>query len=205
VIQLLLYERTGGENHLRVFGAMCLGLPWIKDEGLILWLSLACLGALVAYPKLGWRTWVLAWPGAASLLGWGLFKRWVQVPPNRDILPITPSTLAGHVDRLWPLMREVAREMMNLGHWSLLWLGVVVAVLVSIFRGRANARAWLAPSLAVVVPFCVYTGIYLFSAAPDYLVHFWTSYPRLLLQLAPAGIVAAIFASCERWVRPREQ
>ena len=192
VVFLLRYLRSGAAGDLRCFAAFSAGLPWIKTEGSILWLCLALIGAAFSFPKLRARSLLVALPGLVTWGIWACFKGWMHVPPYNAFMPVTPSNFLAHADRILPVIRATTTELGNLDHWSVLWFGVAAAAIALVITHRT--RVTMALVAAVLVPIALETTVYFFSAQASFLAHLLNSYCRLLLQVAPAGIVLVALA-----------
>lgn len=179
-------------GHLRLFAGILALLPWVKSEGAILFLCLGGLAAMAAFPVIGWRVGLLALPGGGVIVSWALFQRLIHALPNNVFLPVTAQNLMANADRIAPIMGEALRELTNLYHWNLLWFGVACVLGTFVFRSPIKARVRSILAAGLLVPLLLELGVYLFSAYPSYMMHFRLSFPRLLLQLAPLGLLILV-------------
>ena len=197
-----LWLMLGRNDSFGVF-AMCLGcLPWIKNEGAILWLvgagtaSMALLAS--RWPR---RRLLYLAPGLFVIVGWRLFLRSVAVAPTRDFLAIRPSTFLANAHRLPSICRVIAAEFMTWENWGVYWLIVALAGLVLLYHWRLLSNRLLL--VAALLPFSLYSGVYVFSAWHLYLEHVASSIPRLLAQLVPVTLLA-IGAAVAQFLRTGE-
>lgn len=194
VVYLLDYARGGSAAALRIF-SLCLALlPWVKRDGAVLWASLLVIGAVI-----GWRRRELARvllagaPGLAVLAGWKLFLARAHVPANTDLLAVTPGVLLEHIERLSMVALFLLRESVNLSRWSLLW-PALLAALWQLARRVDTREAATLLAAAIFLPAGCFGGVYCFSAWPDVWLHIATSFPRLLIDVAPAAALATALA-----------
>jgi hypothetical protein len=195
VLYLVAFLRDKTTSDLRFFMATSAVMPWIKTEGSILWLCVAVLALLMTFSHLRLRALLLVVPGAGMIALWALFQKIMQVPRQPVFLPVTFATLLVNADRSFPLARETLLELGNLKHWSILWAGVAFALLWLVSFGRTRSSFVIV--CALVVPLMVFPSIYLFTSGTGYLEHLWQSFPRLVLQLAPTGVLAIALALSE--------
>jgi hypothetical protein len=194
VIHLLSFLRYSSRSDLRLFAAVIGVLPWIKSEGTILWLCLSLIAVPVVFPRLGWSSLLLPLPGLGCALLWRIFWSLIHGPPSGVFLPVTPSTLVSHAHRIVPVLLGVAAEMGNTVHWGLLWLGVGLALVQMVCLSKQDPKIRWVTGMSFLFPLACYSMIYPFSAMASYSFHFWSSFPRLLLQLAPTGLLMIFLA-----------
>jgi len=178
-------------------------LPWIKRDGTVLWACLVAIGAVV-----GWRRRTLFpvllanAPGLVVVCGWKVFTTCMHVSASKDFLPAQPTTFFANVDRLSLVAVFLLRESVNCARWSLLWPAVFVALWQLARDSRSQA---LASTLAasIFLPTACFAGVYCFSAWPDIWLHISTSFPRLLIDVAPVASLAVALAlpSPRAWMK----
>jgi hypothetical protein len=178
----LTAERAGAFQ----FGAIAMALlPWVKREGIILWVCAAGCAALIAWRRR--KPSLLLWlvPGLVILLGWRLYliSQCVVVPAEYS--RVTVSTIADNAGRVPSILFALLAEMGALDHWSIFWPILMGASAFFVLRAR-NARLVML-TLALVVPLAGYGAAYVFSAWPNYHAHIASSLPRLFLQLMLLG------------------
>jgi ABC-type nitrate/sulfonate/bicarbonate transport system permease component len=106
---------------------------------------------------------------------------------------MNPGTLLSNVRRLPAIYHVIAVEVTTWQSWGVYWIlfGLAAFILLWHWRTLSN-RLLLAGTL---LPFALYSAIYIFSAWDFYLDHVASSVPRLLAQFVPAtllGIGAAL-------------
>jgi hypothetical protein len=85
---------------------------------------------------------------------------------------------------------------MNFHVWSLFWIVVAVASVYLLRRLRDPENLILLTAL--FVPMGLYLSVYVFSNWPDYLDHVGLSISRLLMHVAPVGLLIAVLAVFSR-------
>lgn len=183
VIYLLEYWQTGERASLWLVSLLGSVLPWVKQEGGLLWLCLLIPAGLIAVMRgRRYELWILALPGVFFLSAWRIFLELVNASATPEYLPVTLGTLWNNLGRGPTIVWAVLIEMMKWRSWSLLWLAPILALpLLSSRRLRAPAAVMLS---AVVLPVCLYSAIYIFSAWNPFTLHLDSSLPRLLLQVS---------------------
>ena len=189
VIYLLDCWKTKAAGALYLFGCLAGVLPWIKREGIILWLCLVALAIVKVAPARQLRSLlIVVLPGAITFTGWNLFIRLVHTQMGQDYLPFTLSTLSSNLGRLPEIVRVLVGEMLiNWHFWSLLWPGVILALPLFISKGPRKQPVGLL--LAVALPVILYSATYLFSSWVPFMGHVYTSLYRLLLQVSLVAIL----------------
>jgi hypothetical protein len=188
VVYLLDYWRTNADGAIRLFSALAAVLPWIKQEGSLLWL---CLVAL-AIPKLARDSQIkpflaVVLPGSFTFIGWNSFVRLIHAPVGQDFLPFTPAVFWSNLGRAVEIGHVVAGQMLNWYDWSLLWPGVILAL--PLFISKSSRKQPVTLLSAITLPVILYSGIFLFSAWSPYIDHVYTSISRLLLQVSLVAIL----------------
>jgi hypothetical protein len=200
VIYLLEYIDTGGKGPLRMAGIIAAILPWVKQEGILLWLCIVLILAFKAVLRQDTKTFLLVvcLPGVALVASWQTFLRIVHAPQGGDFLPLSLTVFRSNIGRIMVLSQWLGNELVNWHNWGLLWPAFAISLLSSASK-RACRFNW-AMAAVVVVPLLVYTGIYVFSALSPFMNHVKFSLPRLMLQ---TSLVAVLFVSLslpEIWV-----
>jgi hypothetical protein len=186
VVYLLDYGRNDSRGSLPVAAALAALLPWIKQEGSILWGSVAVLAVLLL-PRREIRALLLMMaPGALVWVGWQIFLRLVDGNLRSDHEPVTLEAILTNLDRTGPIVSSLMQELSSWSRWGILWPAVLVAVLFGMSR-RRGLLLWTA--LATLMPVSVYLGSYYFSRWEPVTVHIETSLPRLLLHVAPLAVL----------------
>ncbi len=179
---------------LSLFAAVLSCLPWIKNEGMILWAVTGLIAAgFLFILKRSRRQLLTLVPGLFLILLWRLFLRSVAVAPSRDFLPMNPANFLSNVNRVPSIYHAIALEITTWQNWGIYWIlfGLAAVILVFYWRALSN-RLLLAGTL---LPLALYSVVYIFSGWDFYLDHVASSIPRLLAQFVPAtllGIGAAL-------------
>ena len=194
VIYLLEYWETGETRLLILSGALGAMMPWVKQDGMILWACLVAVALIGTVRTRQWRAFMLlVLPGALFLGLWKIFLYLVQAEVYQIFYPVTWATLRNNIDRVPWIARLIVQEMMNWRYWSLLWVVPLVG-LVQLFdrRSRKLTAAWLA---LIFFPVALYGSTYIFSRWEPFTQHVELSLGRLLLHVAPIVVlgVALLF------------
>jgi hypothetical protein len=185
---LLLWFKASDSRFLVVFAACSALLPWIKSEGIILWLVIVLLGFVLGLAKRRLGQFVLSLaPGAILILAWRIYLRLVHLSPHSDFVRPSFGALRDNIGRLGDIFGILFAELSEAVHWSIFWLLAAVA-LIYLFASRKLERIALAS--AVIIPILLYSVIYVFSTWSSYSAHMTSSIPRLLLHVMPVGWLA---------------
>jgi len=182
------YWETGVPDTLYLTASLGAVLPWVKQEGAVLWLIIAALVAVKAATRRQFRAVLgIVTPGLVIVLVWIAFLRVVKAPFLGAFLPLRPGTLWAHLDR-WPLVLTATfREMADWTHWSLMWPGLLLTLpLMKSSERRAQVVVLL---IGVIAPVISYSWAYVFSSYADFMEHVNTSLSRLLLHVAPVAVL----------------
>lgn len=186
---LLLFQRTGDANCLRLSAAAFTLLPWLKREGAILWSVAAFCMVLIIFTQRRRKILLAALlPGLVIIVGWHLQLKAIGVAPSRDFVPATFATLSRNIERTWLICRTVLHELVQTDRWSVFWLLVLAAFIYRL--GQVRDLTLLLLSTAVIAPIAAYSCTYFFSSWPDLGAHIQTSFPRLLLHVTPLSWLA---------------
>lgn len=182
-------EEKEPAGDLAIAGWLAAALPWIKQEGTVLFLvSVLGLG-LLALGRAGWRQLPrLAGPGLAVLIAWWAFVRAEKVETAQVFLHPTLALLRERL-HLWDDVAAVmARLAFSPGPWGLLWILFPLAILLGLVP-RHGRRRTLFLAGAVAVPLGIFSFPYLFSLWNPVTLHVENSFSRILLQLSLPAIV----------------
>lgn len=194
---LSVFASENSKMALSAFIALAAMLPWMKHEGIVLWLVLGSCGAFIIWRRRGIFPALLSiLPGLAVILSWKIYLIMMHARLSQDFLSINFSLLHSNFYRLGPVLASLFEEATTISHWSLLWVATFLAFL-NFACCRRNERAILV-MICSVTPLALYCCTYLFSAWPDYLHHVRSSLPRLLLQVAPLSILSIALALAPR-------
>lgn len=191
-VYLLDYVRNRNARALWLVAVLAATLPWIKNEGAILW---ACLTAVTLVVGLTRRTVLpglaVGLPGLGVLVSWKALLAMLRVSHGHDFLPVTAKTLAEHWSRLGEIAVWMAGEMIRLPSWGALWPVFAAAlVLPGLWRSQ-ELRAAL--GALVLLPLAAYTSLFIFTKWA-LLEHMEAAAPRLLLQVAPVALLGVALA-----------
>ena len=176
------------DTFFRLYAACLALLPWVKRDGLILWVVAAACGVfIISRTRRSARHFLALLPGLLIICGWRFYLAAMHAPQSADFLPMNLETFSSHLDRIPPLFSALWAEFHNLPTWSLFWL--VVAVGVAYLLGQMRKPGIPVLLTALFVPIVLYLLIYVFSSWPNYLEHVGLSISRLLLHVAPVGFL----------------
>jgi hypothetical protein len=125
--------------------------------------------------------------GFLLFLGWQFYLHAHHVSAPADFARLNAGTQWQHVDRLVPVLLELARNLADWRAWTLLWEGALAAFFVLFCQGEVRRASFFL--FALLPPLCFDVAVCLCSAWPDYLLHLNLSLSRLLLQSAPTAAV----------------
>jgi len=185
---LLCWYREDTVSNISIFAGCLALLPWIKSEGLILWVLLVFFGLCLSLPKHRTRQVILALlPGLFIGVGWRLYLRLMHTFPRSDFAHPSFSLLHQNFGRLADIGRVFSEDVSTPVYWSIFWLLAAVAIGYAL-AARKLEKVILA--MAVLLPIVLYPLAYVFSTWPSYTAHMTSSLPRLLLHVVPAGWLA---------------
>jgi hypothetical protein len=201
---LSIFARENSRTALAIFVALAAALPWIKRDGVILWLVLASCGSWIIWRRRGVVSAMLSLlPGIFVIAAWQIFLRRMHVHTPREFLSVTPSVLLSNLHRLGPITLSLLKELSTLRHWSLLWLLTIFAFFCLAWRNRSERTLVL--FICTTLPIALYCLTYFFSAWPEYSEHVSSSLGRLLLHVAPLALLAIALALAPRQMAASEQ
>lgn len=196
---LLVFARDNSAGGLSIFVMLWAILPWIKREGMILWLVLAVCGTFVIWRRRGVPAAAASLlPGLAAIASWQIYLHAMHARAAQDFLPVTPANFASNFHRAGAICQSLIRALISTGQWNLLWFASVIAFLCLMLRNR-NRETWMIV-VCTVSPIILYSCTYFFSAWSDYQRHMDSSLPRLLLHVAPLSILAIAAALAPRQI-----
>jgi hypothetical protein len=181
---LLCASQSDNADCFRIYAACLALLPWVKREGVILWLIAAVCGGFVV-----WRSkrsprylWALL-PGLCVAVAWRVYLSQMHAVSSSDFTAVNFTTLSANIHRLGPILSTFASEFGDTRAWGLFWLVAAVGGVYFVRRYR-DARA-IVLFMAIGAPLATYTFIYIFSNWSDYHRHVGLSISRLLMQVTP--------------------
>ena len=191
-LYLLLWWRGGRPADAVLMGLLAGGAAWTKKEGLPVALLLVLAFAAGEFLRrdawLRARAWTMMWVilGAAALpLPWLLFTH-IMHPLGRDFLPLTPAEFMAHAGRLPHIATFFVLQMLAFKNWSLLWLALAGALLLTARRLTPSGRGLL---LLLLGQLGIYVVAFVFSDWQPYTAHVQTSLDRLLVQTVPLALL----------------
>jgi hypothetical protein len=193
---LLCACRTKDQSAFWIYAGCLALLPWVKREGIILWLVAAVCGVLVIWrTKRPWTHLFALLPGALVIFAWRFYLWKAHYAASSDFLAVNFASFSNNVHRLGPILRAFLSEFANLTTWSLFWLLVAIGGIYFVRRYRDIRSAVLL--IAVLAPIGVYALIYVFSNWPDYQEHILFSVSRLLMHVASLACLTLSAALAE--------
>jgi hypothetical protein len=194
---LLVFARDNSAGGVAIFVMLATVLPWIKREGMILWLVLAVCGVFVIWRRRGaLAAAVPLLPGIAMIASWQIYLHAMHARPAQDFVPVTFSAFAANFHHAGAIAPSLCYALTATGQWNLLWFASVIAFGCLLLRTRTR-ETWLIVVCAVS-PIILYSCTYFFSAWADYQHHINSSLPRLLMHVAPLSILAIALAFAPR-------
>ncbi len=196
VVAIVDYLLTGSMGDFRLAIALTAVLPWLKRDGvgaMVIALALLLLATL-AHRRLRLTTSaVILLPALLVFGGWKLFLAWLGAGlQSSDTLPVTLSSLTSNLGRLADILPAYGRELGRRSHWGILW-GAVLLVLPWLGWPKPRPTA-VVLVLATAAPLVLFPLVFIFSAWSDYMLHMSTTVDRLVLQVAPVGVLLVTLA-----------
>ncbi len=196
VICLLEYAAQGGGRALMLCG-FCAGiLPWVKQEGAVLWAILCAVACCVAWRRREVARALMAGvPGVAVIVGWKFFLAFAKTPPSTEFLPLRMETFAANIDRVPFIVNFLARQIFDWHRWSALWIAMLFA-LWQLARSKEKNVAGILTA-CIFLPIAFFSSVYIFSGWDDFRIHVSTSLPRLLIDVSLVAVlsIALVFPS----------
>lgn len=194
IVFLLEYFEDDDADALRLFGLLAASMCWLKREGAILWGCLIVLAMIGIIRRRDFhKTATAVLPGLVMLIGWRIFLNVAKPSSGNEFLPVTASTLRNNLWRAPDIAQTVLQEMLSWRRWGVLWIAAFLAATLLMFDRRRQPRIVL--PLAVAAPVAIYSGIFLFSAWGDFLLHLTNAFPRLLIQVSLVAVLMAAVAA----------
>lgn len=189
----LLECLEGPDNTWRMAASLIAVLPWVKQEGAILWLSLlfvAGIGCLGRPHRLRSLIPLFA-PGLLGIVAWQAFVRGLEIEVGRDFVAVTLANLRSNLPRAPDIAVRLGNELADWKTWGFLWPVFLIALVLP--GSDSFRRRRLAFAAAVALPTFFYAGTFVFSRW-SYLDHMNVSLARLLLHTAFTAILAIALA-----------
>jgi hypothetical protein len=185
---LLVAWRNDERGWFGIYAACLALLPWIKREGVVLWLVAAVCGAFVIlHKRKSYSHFLALLPGLLVMAGWRFYLSRMHAASSPDFFPINFATFGANIHRAGPIASRFFAEITNTQIWSLFWFLTAIASIFFVRRYR-DARV-VVIFAAIVAPIVIYAFGYIFSAWPDYLAHIGLSISRLLMHVAPLALL----------------
>lgn len=186
VAGLWQWQEAGSEG---AWNMACLAsglLPWIKQDGAILWAG-AMAVALLAHKRQNWKRLVLfAAPGMLTIVGWKLALAVLHAPPEDTFDSFSLNLLVKNLPRLPIIVSALVQECAWTQSWNILWMCLPFAFATLLVR---RGRAALIPIAAILCPLCLDLIPYIFTKLPLGF-HLGSSLDRLIFQLAPVALLS---------------
>jgi len=186
---LIVATAKDDSKALAIYGICLALLPWIKREGLILWIVLVFVGFIASWKtrKL-FRFGMSLLPGLVLIAAWQVYLASVHFVGTSDFSLPALATLSETAARIGPIGRLLLVEMFAQSDWSIFWLAAAVSIFYLVCRFRNMQSIVLIG--ATLIPLVLYCATYLFSNWSSYTAHVTSSLPRLLMQIVPTGLLA---------------
>jgi hypothetical protein len=188
---LLEYVGTRDRGLLGAVGVMSALLPWVKQEGLVLWACLLVVASVEAARSRDARLFVAVLaPGLLVIGGWRLFLSVSGANVGHDFASPSIAILMANYPRVREVSAATAVELMNMERWGLLWPCSLLGLLLLAWSARSKHRAVIRPHIVVMLtcltllPLALYQCIFIFSTWRPFTDHVDSSLPRLILQTA---------------------
>jgi hypothetical protein len=185
VAALLVWQVKGVEGAWPVAAAGAALLPWVKQEGVLLLVSVLAQAALAR----GWRGWrstlLFSAPALAGLIAWRLGLSALQTVEESVFHPVTLASLQANLPRLNTIFHLMAGQLSLRENWSLLWWGVPLALACLAWQRR---RETLGLTVAIGLPLLLDVVPYLFTRL-DLFFHIQSSLDRLVLQISLVAVL----------------
>ncbi len=187
----LLTWRLRGIPGTWFVSAICAGLlPWIKQEGVVLFGTLVVVSAIAH----GWRNWkhtlFFALPGIAVAGSWKLALWSIGASTEEVFQAFTVASFVENLPRLQTIISVMLANLFSVPHWSILWFLATLA-LICLKWTRNCAALYLA--IAIALPLSIYILPYMFTRI-DLGFHLVTSIDRLILQVSMVAVLAVSVA-----------
>ena len=194
-----LLQSVDGESCWVKVAAFASGLlPWVKQEGAVLWVCFAITAGWL------WRrdrrtALTLIAPGLVTLLAWRAFLSFADVAPETTFQPLSIATLAANLERLPPLLQRVGEELLRFRAWSLLWPLATAALAFLVWQRQRTA---IPLAFGILAPLALYLVPYVFTTIQPWEMHVETSLDRLILQVVPLALLPLVLVLGEKEATP---
>lgn len=187
---LLFLSNLEGHGRQVVLAALLGGcLPWIKTEGIFLWIGFAAVSLCLLRKRLGVALLVPA-PGLVAFGAWQLALKILNTPSEGVFRPIDLETLMDALGRIPVVTGRIGRELISGMAWGILWPVAFAVVGWHLWRRREWGAAI---ALMLLLPLGMDILPYLFTDMP-LVWHMDNSIQRLVLQLAPAALLGIVLS-----------
>jgi hypothetical protein len=191
-------------NDCQLFGiyAACLALlPWVKREGIILWLVAAVSGVFVVWRRKQSPARLLALlPGLFVIVVWRFYLLKVHAVSPHEFVPVSVANLLSNIHRLGPIVGAFLNEFAQTGPWSLFWL--LIATGCGYFVRQYRDIRSLVFFFALFAPIAVYSFIFIFSNWPNYLAQVALCSSRMLTDIVPLSCLTVSVALASGSLQP---
>src|SRR5438270_519384 len=139
--------------------AVCLAfLPWVKREGVILWLIAAIYGAFVIWRSKRSPKYLCALlSGLCIVLAWRIYLIQMHAVSSSDFMEVNLVNLRANIHRFGPILSGFAYEVTDLRAWGLFWL---VAGLAGVyFVRRLGGGHAIVLIVSIVAPLAAYASM----------------------------------------------
>lgn len=177
----------------RLFAVTAGLLPWMKQEGFYLWLILVAIAALQLPEKKVKSIAVLVVPGMLIAAMFKGFLKVVGTAPDPFYRPPTWENISRNADRIIPVFQGIGQELLNFEHWSFLWVGATVALVILLVR-RQTRRTGMIFACVVGAPLFLFGWPFVLSMYVPVETHMQLALPRLVFEIAPVAMLVIALA-----------
>ncbi len=182
---LLMWRIRGIEEGWYISAACVALLPWIKQEGLLLFASIVLPAVTMGLGRRWKRAAIFVVPGAVVLVGWKLAMHLVNARQETVFFPPTFDNIWLNLPRLQPIIWSFGVQVSQITRWSLLWYAVPLALVWMLVQRRKGAGTM---ATVVVLPLLLDIGPYVLTRL-DLKFHITTSMERLIVQVSPIAVL----------------
>src|SRR5262249_11109661 len=159
-------------------------LPWLKREGIVLWMGGTVCAFLFRGRRSLQKTMFGVTGGLLVFLCWEAYLLVNHLAKASDF----GGPRLDSFDRIFPTLLMLVQNLFDAQSWSLLWYGAIAGLLILFFRTNSR-RAW-GFLLAIAIPLSFDVIVYFFSAWTDYLRHIDLSLRLWVMQVAPVAFLS---------------
>lgn len=183
-----LSSRPSAGNE-RLFGILAALIPWMKREGLVLWLIAIGLAAVTLWAVRRRRAIaVVMLPGLIGIVAFSLWLKHMNVISVNPAVEPDFADLPNRLNRIYPVTFLLLRQWTYLDAWSLLWPGTAIAIIALCLQRKTPLAFTFGGFMVAVWAFTAAT--YVLGFRDNWGNHFLASAQRVILQYVPTAILA---------------